>query len=514
MKCWNCGTQNQKTAKMCKKCGSDLTQPKAEVNEEPAVELRERKIQPWVWALLGLAGLAVVVTLVLISINFMAPNEKNSTKQAAAVMNNADNVDMVVNASESENEDELHLSDTENIMPALAVAQAQGVGCDWSTCAWMEEDQCVTCGGTWMDYGDEAYCDCSADKWQSQELEWCKYEGGSWLEDENRCTFLSPLTEDTQSDFVSACSDLYYNNQTGDEAGYQAFKADCKAAGGVDQCWDESCDLSVCLCPDEDNAPLSCNWVTGLEVNSNIKCYDENGTCWLTIEPTSAFGNLSTGEGQPEVVVKTSDGETYSSLDLKRDNSGCLYDEDQISCLISEDGTFNTTTVDSVYLCMDLCCLDLDNLESGDVVVQSGNCPGSGNLEVWDFQLVKGVLTLQIRNSLGWDVNTLEVFLDDAKGDHWSTMSCKIDDKYDNIMNCEGWAVYKSGYATMNFYYGSGSSACSVSNVKFSIPEMSRCNYNQNYCSYSDSCCSSGYTCCSCGCKKLDDEESCSDVCD
>lgn len=510
MKCWNCGTQNQKTNKVCKKCGSDLTQPEAEIKgAEP-----ERKVKPWVWALIGVAGLLVVGTLLVVLLNLPAANQKGASRQAAAAVEATAVLDAAVDTSKVDSADDQQSPVSDSTATTLSVGSAQGEGCDWSTCAWMEEAQCETCGGTWSDYGDEAYCDCSAEKWQSQELEWCKFEGGSWLDGEDRCTFLSASSEDNQTGFVSACSDLYYNNQTGDEAGYSAFKAECKTAGGVDQCWDESCSLSVCLCPNEDNVPLSCNWVTGLEANSNIKCYDENGTCWLTIEPSSAIGNLSSGEGQPEVVVKTSDGQTFSSVDLKRDNSGCLYDGDQISCLISEDGTFNTTTVDAVYLCMDLCCLDLGNLESGNVVVQSGNCPGSGNLEVWDFQLVKGVLTLEIRNSMGWDVNTLEVFLDDAKGDHWSTLSCKIDDKYNNIMNCEGWAVYKSGYATMNFYYGSGSSACSVSNVKFSIPEMSRCNYNQHYCSYSDSCCSSGYTCCSCGCKKLDDDESCSDVCD
>ncbi len=510
MKCWNCGAQNQKTNKVCKKCGSDLNQPEPEMEDT----VGERKVQPWVWGLLGAAGLLIVGTLLIVLLNLPAANQKGVTRQAAAATEAiaAGETGMTTtadNSAEIQQTAETVSSDT-----ALSSRSAQGEGCDWSTCAWMEQDQCETCGGIWMDYGDEAYCDCSAEKWQAQDLEWCKFEGGSWLGDESRCTFLNAVGQETQNDFVSACSDLYYSNQTGDEAGYQAFKAECKAAGGVDQCWDDSCGLSVCLCPNEDNVPLSCNWVTGLEANSNIKCYDENGTCWLTIEPASAFGNLSSGEGQPEVVVKTSDGEIYSSLDLTRDNSGCLYDEHQISCLISEDGTFNTTTVDAAYLCMDLCCLDLQNLKSGNIVVQSGSCPGSGNLEVWDFQLAKGVLTLQIRNSMGWDVDTLEVFLDDAKGDHWSTLSCKIDNKYNNIMNCEGWAVYKSGYATMSFYYGSGSSACSVSNVKFSIPEMSRCNYNQTYCSYTDSCCGSGYSCCSCGCKKLDDGESCSDICD
>ncbi len=514
MKCWNCGTQNQKTAKICKKCGSDLTLAEAKEKKEPVVEQQERKVQPWVWVLVGLAGLAVVVTLAFVLINISSAENKDTAKQTAAISDNTAVEEAVENVPGSEGAVEEQTTVGETTSVNFTGVEAQGEGCDWSTCAWMEEDQCVTCGGTWMDYGDEAYCDCSAEKWQSQELEWCKYEGGSWLEDESRCTFLNVTTEDTQTEFVSACSDLYFNNQTGDASAYQTFKAECKAAGGVDQCWDETCTLSVCLCPNEDNVPLSCNWVTGQEVNSNIKCYDENGTCWLTIEPTGAFGNLSSGEGQPEVVLKTSDGATFSSVDLNRNNSGCIYDEDQISCLISEDGTFNTTTVESVYMCMDLCCLDLDNLESGNVVVQSGNCPGSGNLEVRDFQLLKGVLTLEIRNSMGWDVNTLEVFLDDAKGDHWSTLSCKIDDKYETIMNCEGWAVYKSGYATMNFYYGSGSSACSVSNVKFYLPEMSRCNYDQSYCSYSDSCCGSSYTCCSCGCKKLDDDESCSDVCD
>ncbi|MDK2981805.1 MAG: hypothetical protein PWQ55_2152 [Chloroflexota bacterium] len=510
MKCWNCGAQNLKTNKVCKKCGSELTGPEPEAKTEPVTESQQRRVKTWLWILLGAAGLVLLFGLILVLINIAPANSKGASRQAAAAI---DATQTVAGGEQPQVADDgTDQQDTD--LPASMPAAAQGEGCDWNTCAWMEQEQCETCGGTWADYGDEAYCDCSAQKWQSQELEWCKFEGGSWLEDEGRCTFLDVPNAEAQTEFVSACSDLYYNNQSGDEAGYQDFKAQCKQAGGVDQCWDETCDLSVCLCPNAENVPLSCNWVSGLAVNSNIKCYDENGTCWLTIDPSGAIGNLKTGEGQPQVVVKTSDGQIYSSVDLTRDNSGCLYDADQISCLIAENGTFNTTLVNETYLCMDLCCLDLDNLVSGNVVVQSGNCPGGGNLEVWDFQLVKGVLTLEIRNSMGWNVNTLEVFLDDAKGDPWSTLSCKIDDKYDTIMNCEGWAVYKSGYATMSFYYGTGSNACSVSNVKFSIPEMSRCNYNQTYCAYNDACCSSGYSCCSCGCKKLGDGESCSDVCD
>jgi hypothetical protein len=346
-------------------------------------------------------------------------------------------------------------------------------------------------------------------------LEWCQYEGGTWLKDENRCTFksASASTPATNS-LTSACSNLYYNIKNGDDAGYQAYRAARKNAGGVDECWDENCDLSVCLCPNENNLPVSCDWVSGEQITSTLKCYDENGTCWVTVEPTSAFSNLDQGIGKPQVVVATSEGKTYTSVDLENNNNGCIFDSDRISCLLSSGGTFNANTVSDIYMCMDMCCVNLGKMAAGDVVVQSGNCPGSGNLEVRDFKLNEGVLSIQLRNSLGWDADSLEVFLDDAKGDHWSTLTCKIDNKYNNIMNCQGWAVYKSGFATLSFYYGSGSDACSVTGVRFQIPEMTPCNYNQHYCSASGTCCSSGRTCCSCGCKKLDSGETCSDVCD
>jgi hypothetical protein len=235
---------------------------------------------------------------------------------------------------------------------------------------------------------------------------------------------------------------------------------------------DENCDLSVCLCPNENNLPVSCDWVSGEQITSTLKCYDENGTCWVTVEPTSAFSNLDQGIGKPQVVVATSEGKTYTSVDLENNNNGCIFDSDRISCLLSSGGTFNANTVSDIYMCMDMCCVNLGKMAAGDVVVQSGNCPGSGNLEVRDFKLNEGVLSIQLRNSLGWDADSLEVFLDDAKGDHWSTLTCKIDNKYNNIMNCQGWAVYKSGFATLSFYYGSGSDACSVTGVRFQIPEM------------------------------------------
>ena len=208
MKCWNCGTQNQKTNKVCKKCGSDLTQPEM---EEPA---QERYVQPWVWALLGVAGMLIVGILLIVLLNLFSGNQKSASRQAAAAIEATAVLDVAVDSSENDGADDQQSTDSDAAAVTLSVGSAQGEGCDWSTCAWMEQDQCETCGGTWSDFGDEAYCDCSAEKWQSQELEWCKFEGGSWLEDEGRCTFLNPSNSANQAEFVSACADLYYNNQT------------------------------------------------------------------------------------------------------------------------------------------------------------------------------------------------------------------------------------------------------------------------------------------------------------
>ena len=83
--------------------------------------------------------------------------------------------------------------------PTSSALKSQGEGCDYATCAWMPKDQCVSCGGTWQDYGNESFCDCSANKWQSQGLEWCQYEGGTWLESENRCTFQKQTTTIAQN---------------------------------------------------------------------------------------------------------------------------------------------------------------------------------------------------------------------------------------------------------------------------------------------------------------------------
>ena len=497
MKCWKCGTQNQKTAKICKKCGSDLTQPQT---KPVADEKPEQKSNSILWIAIGAVAILLIVVLLFMAMNYSAKN-KTTTEETSATIP----AETLAASAESA---------ATQTSPASNSVKSQGEGCEYATCAWMPKDQCVSCGGTWQDYGDESYCDCSANKWQSQGLEWCQYEGGTWLKDENRCTFKAQTGVVAQTGYASACSNLYFKKDSGDEAAYQAFRAECKQAGGVDQCWDESCSLSVCLCPNEENVPISCGWVNGQKTSSNLKCYDENGSCWLTIEPTGAFGSLSEGKGQPQVIVTTEEGASYTSVNLERDNSGCIYDQDRISCLLTDSGTFNTNTVKNIYMCMNLCCVNLEKMASGNVVVQSGDCPGSGNLEVRDFTLDQGVLTFKLSNSLGWKVDSLEVFLDDAKGDHWTTMECKTDSQYDNVMDCKGWAVYKSGFATLNFYYGSGVSACSVSGVRFQIPNMSRCNYDQKYCSYTDTCCSSGKTCCSCGCKSLDDNETCSDVCD
>ena len=524
MKCWNCGTQNQKTAKNCKKCGSDLTKPeekKENIVEEKETKNSEGRINPLIWVAVGVVGVALILTLVFVFSSRTSDSDQTalideSTEVQEAVSEEAALVEPLAEEQSAKPEEvttELQLADTEENKEVL------GEGCDWSTCSWMEADQCVECGGKWQVYSDESYCDCSDSKWNSQDLEWCKFEGGTWLQDEERCSFLSEAvtaaasSSNVTSTVVSACSDLFYDKTTDSDEAYQAFRTACKNAGGVDQCWDEECNLMVCMCPDEENISTSCDWVKGEAVETNIKCYDENGTCWITIQPRDAIIDLDDTESKPDVVVTTSDGLVYSSIDLDRDASGCIYNDDQVSCLLTEEGAFNTTLVEDIYLCMDLCCMSIENIEEGNVVVQSGDCPASGNLEVRDFQLLNGVLSFELRNDLGWNVGVMDIFLDDAKGDHWTTMSCEIDDKYDTIMNCEGWAVYKSGYTMISFYYGTGSDACSVDSFKYYLPEIDPCT-NGHWCSYNSKCCSNGYTCCSCGCKNLDDNESCSEACD
>jgi hypothetical protein len=503
MKCWNCGTQNQKTAKICKKCGSDLTQAQPESTSIDAPKTG-MKTKPILWIVLGAAAIVLISILLIFAINYNSRHTFN--KIVEATLTAAVEIPLGENGDEDNNFD---YGDS-----ALSSVADQGEGCEYATCAWMAEDQCVSCGGTWQDFGDESFCDCSEEKWQSQELEWCRFEGGSWLIEEDRCTFQNSSSAAGQTVSSSACANLYYAKTGGDETDFQAYRASCKDAGGVDQCWDEACSLSVCICPNEDGLPASCNWAADQEVDSSIFCYEDTSTCWLTIEPTGAFSSLGEGVGQLDAIVTTSEGDTYTSVDLERDTSGCIHDENRITCLLTKTGTFDTEFVENIYLCMNQCCQNLDNLISGGTTTQSGDCPGGGDLEIRDFNLVQGALTLKISNRLGWETDSLDVFLDDAKGDHWTTLSCHTDSKYDNVMECKGWAVYKSGFATLNFDYGSGARSCSVTGVRFQIPEMNKCNYDQHYCAYSDTCCSSGKTCCSCGCKSLDDGETCSDVCD
>lgn len=464
-------------------------------------------IKPLTWVLFLVGLLAIVLILIFTLAN------SSTTPQPAAMDSDEQVVEEPVTAIEEEVVDQGAESGDLELAEVEEDDKILGEGCEWSTCAWMEAEQCVECGGKWQVYGDETYCDCSESKWNFRNLEWCKFEGGTWLQEEDRCTFEADPDVSVAMEGTSACSNLYFFTQLGSDDEYQAFRETCKTAGGVDQCWDESCSLKVCMCPDEENVSISCDWVQGEAVETDIRCYDESGTCWLSIQPSDAI----IGEDEaslPDVVVTTSDGKAYSSIALDKGTSGCIYDSDQISCLVTQDGAFNATEVEDIYLCMDMCCLNLENMEAGSVVVQSGDCPASGNLEVRDFNLTKGWLTIQLRNNMGWDVDRLEIFLDDAKGDAWSTMDCKIDGKYNTIMHCEGWAVYKSGYGTITFYYGSGADACGVNDFKFPIPEMTPCNYDQKYCSLTGTCCNAGYSCCTCGCVKLDGDEVCADVCD
>jgi len=462
-----------------------------------------QQIPWWAWITFGLLILLIVFGLILfLRLNLSTDNTQVQNEAEQPVDNTAAAIDesvLLPTPTQSQN--------------SFPVGEAQGEGCDWDTCAWMKEDQCEQCGGAWQNYGLESYCDCSANRWESQSLQWCNYEGGTWLIEEDRCTFRSAIRSLAPTSGVSACSDLFFLNETGGENDYQAFRQECKQAGGALQCWDEDCQLALCVCPDTDHVSGSCDWVSGQAVETDLRCYDENETCWLTITPADAIRELSGLSAPPEVVLTSADGQVYTSNQVEGNMGGCIHDLNMISCLVSDGNTFDPASIEHIYLCRDMCCLDLESLVTSDIRVQAGDCPGGGNLEVKNFSITKGELTLDVTNDLGWKVNSLDAYLNDAKDARWTTLKCKLDGINNETMHCKGWAVYKSGYATLNFYYGSGTTACSVTNFRFTIPELSKCSYDQNYCSHTGDCCSSGYTCCVCGCKKLKTGQTCTDAC-
>ena len=72
MKCWNCGTQNQKTAKTCKKCGSDLTQPQVAKAE---AENSTRKSNTTLWIVLGAAAIVLIIALLFLAMNYLSKDQ-------------------------------------------------------------------------------------------------------------------------------------------------------------------------------------------------------------------------------------------------------------------------------------------------------------------------------------------------------------------------------------------------------------------------------------------------------
>jgi len=462
-----------------------------------------KQIPLWAWIAFGLLIVFFVLGLILVLRLTLSTGNSSASNEALPSLDD----------TKTAVDDSVLLPTPTQQQQSFQTSKAQGEGCNWDTCAWMKEEQCEQCGGTWQDYGLESYCDCSANRWEAESLQWCNYEGGTWLVEEDRCTFSSSIRNLAPSAGVSACSDLFFLEETGRENNSQAFLQECKQAGGVQQCWDEECRLALCVCPDADHVSGSCDWVAGREVETDLRCYEENDTCWLTITPADAIRGLDGLSSLPEVVLTSSTGQVFTSNRAEENLGGCIQGLNQISCLVSDGETFDPASIEHIYLCKDMCCLDLATLVTSDIRVQAGDCPGGGNLEIKNFSITKGELTLDVLNDLGWKVHALDAFLNDAKDARWTTLKCTLDEVNHEIMHCKGWAVYKSGYATLNFYFGSGTTACSVTNFRFTIPELSKCSYDQNYCSHTGDCCSSGYTCCVCGCKKLKTGQTCTDAC-
>jgi ribosomal protein L40E len=131
MKCWNCGAQNPKTAKVCKKCGSDLTQPKSEEIKTEGASTGQ-KVHPVIWIVIGVAAIALIITILLIVLNIFSPK-----KQGAAVVEPTSIVAAATTAEESGTES----SGTEQAAATISTLKSKGEGCDYDTCAWMSQDQ-------------------------------------------------------------------------------------------------------------------------------------------------------------------------------------------------------------------------------------------------------------------------------------------------------------------------------------------------------------------------------------
>ncbi len=370
------------------------------------------------------------------------------------------------------------------------------------------KDQCNSVKADWMvnQTTGEDYCLCDKSNPKGE----CEKSRGIWMEKEQRCS-LRELAAQAQLNWEDGCKDLktiddesYFKSQNDVEKYY----TDCQARGGF---VDGHYQYPFCICPTKDTtSSLKCDWVNDVVQPGNVQ-HKFDGCQYYNNYYKSRYCDLDISTQTGDFIFKQQSQIPTVVIKLKKPiNNGlsyiwdtCLSENGHVKCRIAIGDVKNSIpaeNIEEIYLCNDLCCIDLLKLEKEG----KSACPSPSNLNVEDFKWgQKGKISFGLRNTLAWQVDKIDpIILKDSQGKDWTKdVEGTLNESDKNLMDCKGWAKFKSGSGSLGFSIGSDNQTCTVTDVKFAIPDL--CPQGTTLNLYTGQCCAPGLYPCPCGCRHL-----------
>ncbi len=366
------------------------------------------------------------------------------------------------------------------------------------TCRGRDRDLCELCGGEWKDFGDEEYCWCGGGG-QYTDKRWCEeLIRGRWVEEEDRCTLLPEEDEVVEEEPIdlrqaSGCPDIIWEHGVDDRQEVQQI---CKDRGGVLNSFDKVDNQKVCMCPTGNAVKDTCDWLgdPDFKPRHRFVCDDKRDFCWLYVEP----GNIIDQNSWRKIVIEMRDGTRVTTEKPGRGTGGCS-GQDEIVCTIETDSAIDPNQVKDIFICADLCCLSLIDLENSGIfgLTDGGGCPDPNDISFEKFKNEGGWYSFDLINNLPWETDIFYGELSKANGDYWHRYECTIDPNNKYRMDC-GSAPGESGIGTVA---GTGSltfdpdvfgASCNIE-LNIDADFGSGCPEGQTMCY--GSCCSIGHCC-------------------
>jgi len=356
------------------------------------------------------------------------------------------------------------------------VVPPQGGGCN----RLVTKAECEQGGGTWggfLKIGTlgEKYCICKNDPQDPAQRDktWCVGQGGTWVEEQKECSFVSSCTQYQDKNSCEANNGSWITDKDG---GFLNFPGS-----------------SICFCASFNKNPVnSCSITDQMTVGDMV--YDSS-TDKFRVEISQPTGFPDGSDF--DIKVSANNKQIGEIACQKSDTNKMLCEQDALPEFKQNWPGADLNICRDVYCCVNMGKVNIKT-PSGNLFTLTGDCPPAGSITSENMQWQKGKILLDVINPNGWETQEYTPVMNIGT-QKWTDLKCTVNKLDNKILKCIGWGTYKTGGASLSMNFAQGGNQCSFSGVPVEL--WNRCSTpGYGYCAYLDACCPSGTICCPKGC--------------